>query len=297
MKKKTFHQYLMILAVLFILLNLSGKSSEILSSATAAIVAPVWGKIHGTNRENQEILQLRLENQLLQNELTQLKELILFQEDNTVPIPARVIFRSPSSWNSSLWINLGRSNNDIIQKNCPVVVGKSVVGVVDYVGKKQSRVRLITDSGLTPSVRSVRDVHDKTWYLAKGELHGSSKPLWRTNSHVLKGIGFNYDFPDEQGPARDLRTGEPMEHNSDLPPLPIIQVDDLLVTTGMDGVFPPNLHVARVTRINLLKEGDYFYEIEAIPTVENLDDLSLVFMLQPIGYDPADQPPIIGRFH
>src|SRR5258708_1966782 len=46
--------------------------------------------------------------------------------------------------------------NAIIAKNSPVVLGASLVGVVDFVGKKQSRIRLITDSGLSPSVRAVR---------------------------------------------------------------------------------------------------------------------------------------------
>ena len=45
-------------------------------------------------------------------------------------------------------------------------------------------------------------------YLAKGELYGSSKPLWRTQRHQLKGTGFNYDFADGEGPARDLQTGK-----------------------------------------------------------------------------------------
>ncbi len=33
----------------------------------------------------------------------------------------------------------------------------------------------------------------------------------------------------------------------------------------MDGVFPEGLKVARVTKIQALREGDYCYEIEALP--------------------------------
>ncbi|QLH37587.1 MAG: hypothetical protein HWD61_09565 [Parachlamydiaceae bacterium] len=76
-------------------------------------------------------------------------------------MPARIIFRSPNTWNSSFWINVGKEANrdlsqPILAKNSPVLVGDSVVGVVDYVGSYQSRVRLITDSGLVPSVRVAR---------------------------------------------------------------------------------------------------------------------------------------------
>ena len=207
----------------------------------------------------------------------ELKKLFQMQLDS---VSARVIYRSPASWSSSLWINVGAENNqalerEVIGKNSPVVLGTAVVGIVDYVGKRQSRVRLITDSGLNPSVRVVRgvpkqrfvkqnidsliqllsdrenyrhvvnelkqirekEVEESPLYLAKGELRGGSLSLWRTQREVLFGQGFNYDFPDEKGPARDLRSGQPIAvHGGD--PIPILKENDLLVTTGMDGVFP-----------------------------------------------------------
>lgn len=167
-----------------------------------------------------------------------------FVETKVQSVPARIIFRSPATWNSSVWVDVGSDNNlgpggEIIQKNSPVLSGDSIVGVVDYVGKRQSRIKLITDSGVTPSVRAVRKEEGKILYLAKGELHGASSPLWREKSSILEGIGFNYDFADEEGPARDLRSGEPHDDSKGGAPIPIIKVNDLLVTTGMDGVFPP----------------------------------------------------------
>lgn len=202
-------------------------------------------------------------------------------------IPGKVIYRSPASWNSSLWIDVGNATNDllgqtVIAKNSPVLVGTSIVGVIDYVGTHQSRVRLLTDSCLTPAVRVLRN---SSLYLAKGEVHGSSQPLWRTNSHLLTGLGFNYDFADNEGPARDLRTGKPTNSAPDAEGIPLIKAGDLLVTTGMDGVFPPDLLVAKVTKVHMLKEGDYTYELEALPTVGNLDNLSLVFVIPPVDID------------
>ena len=41
-------------------------------------------------------------------------------------------------------------------KNSPVLFGTSIIGVVEYVGYERSRVRLITDEKLVPSVRAVR---------------------------------------------------------------------------------------------------------------------------------------------
>ena len=330
---------------------------------------------------SEELQKLQIENRLLRNELVQIKESMhrewrllsqlpanynsqgnsqgdyglkkrhQIQIKKIVDLqlqatPAKVIFRSLASWNSSLWINLGESANllygkKVIAKNSPVVVGSSVIGVVDYVGQNQSRIRLITDSGLTPSVRVKREREENQllqekiaqllqllekikeqidgpyqWegltaalesalsdlpneeneiYLAKGEIQGMSKPLWRTSRHLLKGHGFNYDYADGEGPARDLHTGTPIGNEkkgneNKFAALPILQTGDLLVTTGMDGVFPAGLLVAQVSSVSPLKEGDYFYELEGIPTAGNLDELTVVFVLPPSEYDPHDQP-------
>ena len=131
---------------------------------------------------------LLLENQLLQDEIATLQKqlgeqlIVSSQIDQINPLtqiskhqqrsiqllekriralPARVIFRTFDSWNSSLWINVGKANNKtaentLIGLNSPVIVGQAIVGLVDYVGENQSRVRLISDSRLTPSVRAAR---------------------------------------------------------------------------------------------------------------------------------------------
>ena len=272
----------------------------------------------------------------LSNEIRQHKEEICnLIKMQLKAIPAHIIFRPYSSWNSSLWINVGHHDNQklsdpIIQKNSPVVVGKSVIGVIDYVGKNQSRVKLITDSGLCPSVRVLRGgghnkflreniqclagmiainpelfddsnektiflknlesiknkllLNQKSWLLAKGELQGRSNPFWRSLGQTLKGIGFNYDYADGEGPARDLRSGIPLNASGSIPAMPIIQENDLLITTGLDGVFPPGLAVAEVTKIQLLREGDYYYELEATPTAGNLDELFIVHVLPPLTF-------------
>lgn len=316
-----------------------------------------------SEEKGKDLKQVELENALLKSELHQLQQLfqqeliiiadlskIVEESDAAIQnhqetllsrvqnalqtIPAKVLYRPPNTWGSSLWIDVGeKHNNDynepIIQRNSPVVIGHHVIGVIDYVGNSTSRVRLITDSGLTPSVRASRGLSQKNqikeaiqvlsgllvttndlfsspsqkktfleilnglknkigteeenWLLAKGELLGASAPLWRADGQKLKGIGFNYDFSDSEGPARDLRTGEPIHAPESIPTLPILQKGDLLVTTGFDGIFPPGLSVATVTLIQLLKEGDYYYELEAIPTAGNLNELEMVYILPPVS--------------
>ncbi len=264
------------------------------------------------------------------------EELCRLLELQALSFPAQVIFREPSCWGSSVWINVGEEENSrigksIISKNSPVLSGTSIVGIVEYVGQKQSRVRLVTDARLRLSVRAVRGGEQNRYlmehldallftfgvrqdlffsseereraidqlkrvgsmvasqaaesYLAKGELFGCSAPLWRSRGQVLKGIGFNYDFSDREGPGRDLRTGIAygLSQNRRLVPGSILNVGDLLVTTGFDGVFPAGLRVALVSQVEQLKEGASSYEIQAVSTAGNLDELVHVVVLPPLS--------------
>lgn len=109
-------------------------------------------------------------------------------------------------------------------------------------------------------------------YLAKGEIRGSYSVSNRKRSSLLKGIGFNYAFSDEEGKAKPLYSEK----------TPLIKKGDLLVTTGFDGVFPKDLDVAIVTKVYPLKPEDCTYSIDAKSTVGNLDDLSTLYVLPPM---------------
>lgn len=302
MRKRTPKTYLAMLGFVFLLLSLSAALSEQVRMKAMEIVGPGLSALRGIHTHDpkeEEIQRLRLQNQLLAAENHKMRELLqadwggIDAQDDVAA--AQVIFRAPMTWNSCLWINAGKEENlklgkTIIAKNSPVLYGRSLVGVIDYVGTRQSRVKLITDARLTPSVRAMRFIGKQAHLLAKGEIHGSSKPIGRKEALILKGLGFNYDFEDEDGPARDLRTGRSLDPARPSKPIPLIQVNDLLVTTGLDGVFPKGLEVALVTKVSPLKEGDYSYEIEAKPTAGLLDRLSYVFIIPPTGFDPDDQP-------
>ena len=251
-------------------------------------------------------------------------------------VVARVLYRTPSRWNSSLWIGKGSQDSPLIKKNSPVLSGDSVIGVLDYVGKTTSCVRLITDSRLSPSVRVARNAQDRQlqralsivheaadddklpfknedekkaflWmlhnikqkkafepeFLAKGILQGSGEPLWRAENALLKGIGFNYDFKDQHGPSRDLRTGEAIDPDGEYTPrstTTLVQVGDLLVTSGMDGIFPEGLKIAKVHSINPLTEGAFTYELWACPTASDILNLDFVTILPPQDFDPNSLP-------
>lgn len=347
MQRKISYPVIAILFFLFFWMNLPKKTVETLRSMAVSSFHTATGE----KREN-EITRLQIENQKLRSQIAGAyewlqfdrrigEEIEVFQEMKNLPfakrrkehlkavlegelfsVPANVIYRDPSSWSSTLWVNIGEIDNQkigkkVIAKNSPVLSEGCLVGVVEHVGEKQSRVRLITDSGLTPAVRvsrgstqnrelahqiqtllnllepreelfgsvfekehyigSLKELLKKIgaeWedgYLAKGEVHGSSSPFWRSRSPILKGIGFNYEYADEDG--------SPQELNHEVP---ILQAGDLLVTSGLDGIFPTGLKVGTVIHSGPIELGCYAYEIDVKPMVSNINDLQTVFILPPI---------------
>lgn len=241
-------------------------------------------------------------------------------------VQAEVIRRDVGEWNSTLWINVGNAINDklkqtIVSVGSPVLKGPYLIGVIEQVERNKSRVRLLTDGSLVPSVRVarggtndrefgglVKQVYSQAvirgegketllsltnllqtlqeekeeYFFAKGELVGSASPFCRINSETLKGLGFNYDFGDQESAPLELRSGKEIEKLSDRSYTSLIEVGDLLITTGMDGTFPRDLPVAHVTYVVPLKEGSPSYEIEAKLCAGNLETLLDVSVLPPL---------------
>ncbi|MBA3602694.1 MAG: rod shape-determining protein MreC [Parachlamydiaceae bacterium] len=367
MRKRSVIPFLIIFCALLWMMSRSKQTSENIRGFAVSMLSPLWNTLTPGREENDQLLRLQIENQMLKNETSRSQELLkeafylkkelqqLFSSEESSKnhpsdlkhllkrrleaVPARVIYRPSTSWNSFFWIDVGQSTNEtlsrqVIAKNSPVVIGNSLVGAIDYVGKHQSRVRLITDNELYPAVRAVRgypqavrlvevinilldnltqfeflftDQNEKealflklekiqdqlsrkqeTLYLAKGELQGCCSPHHRSHGNLLKGIGFNYDYADEKGPARDLRSGIPYESGRNGQPIALLKVHDILATSGMDGIFPEGLQVAEIVQVDPLDEGAYFYELRAKPTAGNLDTLSLVFVMSPQGFDSEE---------
>lgn len=346
-RRKTLFPYVWLGLALLVWTNISRASSDALRTYSVAALSPLWQM--GSVREDgiDELAHLRLENQTLKSQIQWLQDLVLqaqripmldsaykkamtesvrvllnnLLQQQISAMPAQVIYRDPSCWGGTLWINVGEAENEafgspLVARNSPVLCKGALIGVIDHVGHRQSRVRLLTDPGLSPAVRVARgnafngeilyaiDLLERvvkgkktlsahaSWLqqlrkdvetegceamLAKGELHGSGATLWYSKAPLLKGTGFNYDRTDREGVARDLRTGHPLHAKGEL--IPLIQPGDLLVTSGLDGIFPPGLSVATVTEVFPIKEGGLFYDIEASPAAGSLADLNAVFVL------------------
>jgi cell shape-determining protein MreC len=84
-------------------------------------------------------------------------------------------------------------------------------------------------------------------------------PLWACRTPSLQGVGFHFE-----GAIQEI--GQIHEH-------------DLLVTSGLDGVFPPGLFVGTITKIGSLHPGGYSFVLEARPAIAHFHDLETLFIL------------------
>jgi rod shape-determining protein MreC len=260
------------------------------------------------------------------------KEAGLFFDSISPYVVATVIFQANTPWSNTVWIDVGKETIDIpfrLKKNCPVVVRDSLVGIVDFVGRHASRVRLLSDPCVRPAVRVVRE-NDQARHLAssvqevqnavsqkpgllpkpelsaalcklldyllqalpqgnecrlaKGELQGAEYP---SSPRILRGVGFNYDFDDEEGSKRDLRTGQRSLNDAKIL---LIKPGDLLETSGLDGIFPRGLRVSTVASVSPLEEGAISYQILAYIDSQDFPNFEHLTILPAQPEDPLNPP-------
>lgn len=259
--------------------------------------------------------ELDRENKFLRRLVDDLSEELLkqkalsthFPQERLLFLPAHVICRDPALWSSFLWIDVGLEANEqlgkeVVAKNSPVVSGSCLVGIVEQVERKRALVRLITDEQLISSVRVVpkgetslrisvaasllsrallmcrseMPALEQTRRLQKemetisiplqkneptilGELRGAKSPLWRGKTTSLQGNYF---------------------HTSALDSLQI-EEGALLVTSGLDGLFPEGLLVGKVTSLEKQREGVPAISLVAEVAAGDLSALRVVHVLPP----------------
>jgi len=242
-------------------------------------------------------------------------------QQKLLSIPCQVILREPVNWSSSLWVNVGSNQNEnlgklIITKNSPVIKGNTLIGIVEEVLSDRSRIRLISDSSLIPSVRAVRgnrqdieialqldnlidrmqaqeqlflDKEEKERFIQacsslKSRLFQSEKDLYLAKGELHGALTISnrkrssYLKGEGFNYAFADEEGEAKSYSKE----PLIQKGDLLVTTGYDGIFPKDLDVAIVTTVYPMNISDCTYKIEAKSTIGNLDDLATLYILPPV---------------
>lgn len=236
-------------------------------------------------------------------------------------IVAQVIFQTQSSWTHTLWIDKGSKTKDLpfpLKKNCPVLVEDSLVGIVDFVGKYASRIRLISDPQLRPSVRATRGgymsrrlfsmaqdlqkaLQEKPHLMPKEHLSEKLSTLLKLFASTLhheidlrlaKGElqgaessknphifrGAGFNYDFDDDEGQKMDLRTGQRHIHDVK-TPIIKPGDILETSGLDGFFPKNIKVAVVTKVFPLEEGAIAYSILAKSLIHDFSSLEYVTII------------------
>lgn len=196
--------------------NASSKAT----GATSGFFQQMWN-FRSTAKENEQLRErlTQLETELhtarhaaAENE--RLQALLNLKEQTDIKsVPARVIARDPSVWFNTITINRGTSSG--VQVNMPVVTGGGIVGRVITVGPWSSQVMLITDEKAGAGA-------------VVGQL-GQSGALGSVRGRADLGVGLI-----------EMRYVSGLEK---------VEVNDYVMTTGQDGIYPPGLNVGRVVDV------------------------------------------------
>jgi rod shape-determining protein MreC len=193
--------------------NASSKAS----GATSGFFQQIWN-FRSTAQENQQLKErlTSLETELhtaqqAAAETERLRALLNINEQTKIAsVPARVIARDPSVWFNTITINRGTSAG--VEVNMPVVTAGGIVGRIITAGPWSSQVMLITDEKAGAGA-------------VVGQL-GQSGALGSVRGRADLGVGLI-----------EMRYVSGLEK---------VEVNDYVMTTGQDGIYPPGLNVGRV---------------------------------------------------
>jgi rod shape-determining protein MreC len=196
------------------------SASSKASGATSGFFQQIWN-FRSTAAENEQLKErLTLAEQELNAaraaaaENERLKALLNLNEQLDIQsIPARVIARDPSVWFNTITIN--RGSNSGIAANMPVVTAGGIVGRIITVSPFASQVMLITDEKAGAGA-------------VVGQL-GQSGALGSVRGRADLGVALI-----------EMRYVSGIEK---------VEVNDYVMTTGQDGIYPPGLNVGRVVDV------------------------------------------------
>ena len=201
-----------------------------------------------THRQMAQMAVRAGETEQLQHENARLRELLaLRQRINALAIAAEVLYDTPDPYARKVTIDRGQLAG--VQPGSPVVDARGVLGQVTRVFPAVSEVRLLID----------RD---------------QSIPVLNARSG-----------------ARSIAFGDPtVSHDGGLelrftPGNADVQEGDLLTTSGVDGVYPPGLQVARVAHIER-RADTTFARIYCTPLAQ-MQGAQQVMVLQPDAERPS----------
>jgi rod shape-determining protein MreC len=196
------------------------SASSRASGATSGFFEQIWN-FRSTAQQNEQLKErlTQVEQELTlarqaSAENERLKALLNLNEQLHIEtVPARVIARDPSVWFNTITINRGTSSG--ITANMPVVTAGGIVGRVITVSPWASQVMLITDEKAGAGA-------------VVGQL-GESGALGSVRGRADLGVALI-----------EMRYVSGLEK---------VELNDSVMTTGQDGIYPPGLNVGRVVDV------------------------------------------------
>lgn len=205
----------------------------------------------GEARRNEDLARIQLARQsqqanqlgFLLQENARLRELLGLRARITTPSQAaQVVYDAADAYTRKVVIDRGMTHG--VQAGSPVIDESGVLGQVTRVHAMVSEVTLLVDRDQTTPVLNAR-----------------------TGARSVA-----YGDPSSHGGLLELRF---MDANAD------VKAGDVLSTSGVDGVYPPGLPVARVDRVER-RTDSAFARIHCVPMAQVSGALH-VMVLSPIG--------------
>lgn len=169
--------------------------------------------------------------------------------DKYTKIGASIISRNPNAWYQTLTIN--RGTNDGVAVDDPVIVALGLVGKIVSVTPTTSEVLLITDSEGQVSALVRGSTGSPTFGIVEGTYKRTSRLEAEGNLQML------------------LRRDDN------------VNVGDLVLTSGLGGVYPKDIPVGKVEQIQL--DGSGLLKTAYILPLVNFDSLEEIYIIEKSG--------------
>lgn len=232
-----------------LLIGLFSPIQRVADSALSGVSSLWYGYV--------DLRGVREENDRLEEEVARLEQALWMERDVVTsyrrlssvldlaeripgdPIVAEVIGLDASAWFRTITVNRGTAQG--VSLNAPVIAAGGLVGRVISVGRDVAQIQLLTDRDCSVGALLART-------RARGVVAGSGEQASPT------GLTLNYVSNLEE-----------------------VVEGDLIVTSGMDGIYPKGIAIGRVASV---RNGPRLFKLVVVDPAANLDRLEEVFILQ-----------------
>ncbi|WP_456278117.1 rod shape-determining protein MreC [Bacillus sp. AK128] len=206
-------------------------------------------ELRNTYQENEELkakleeyVELSVKVDTLESENKELRDLLGKTESirEYTPIQATVIGRDPDRWHEILTLNQG--SNDGVEINMAVITSEGLIGKVQYVSPFTSTVQLLSAPARTNRISAI--------------IQGKEKTL---------GIIEGYDD------VREALLFRRIPYDAD------IQEGDMVISSGLGGVFPQELIIGSVLEVFPAEDG--LTKTAYVEPAANLYDINHVIIV------------------